>query len=102
MSKWQNVQVKRAVKIHADADTQENKAEFYLTPAQARLVWWGMRCLANAIRESVADCQTGADYADDLRCHADADEWGRGFMSRLAGHAEKDSPSIVQEGVICH
>ena len=102
MSKWQNFQVKRAVKIHADADTQEGRLEFYLTPAQARLVWWGMRCFNDAVRASVGDCQTGGDYADDLRCHADADEWARDFMARLAIHAQKDSSPIVQEGVACY
>lgn len=101
MSKWQNVQLKRAVKIHADASTQDNGLEFRLTPAQARLAYWGMRCLSNAIRKSVYDCQIGSDYADDLRCHADADEWARDFMARLAIHAEKGGPAIVQEGVSC-
>lgn len=102
MSKWQNFQVKRAVKIHADASTQDNRLEFRLTPAQARLAYWGMRCLGHAIRESVSDCQTGADYADDLRCHADADEWARDFMLRLAIHAEMHGPAIIQEGVACY
>ena len=102
MSKWLNAQLKRAVKIHACADTHESRTEFYLTPAQARLVWWGMHCLGNAIRESVCDCRIAADYADDLRCHADADEWGKDFMSRLAVHAQQNSPTIVQEGIVCH
>ena len=102
MSKWQNAQLKRAVKIHADADTQESRTEFYLTPAQARLVYWGIHCLRQAIHASVGDCQIGADYADDIRCHADADEWGRVFMGRLGAHAEQNSPTIVQEGIVCH
>lgn len=101
MSQWQDFQVKRAVKIHADSDTHENRLEFYLTPAQARLVWWGMRFLNAAIRESVHACQGGVDYADDLRCHADATEWSRHFMARLHVHADKDGPSIIQEGVAC-
>lgn len=101
MSKWHNFQVKRAVKIHADASTHDNMLEFRLTPAQARLAYWGMRCLSNAIRESVYACQTGADYADDLRCHADADEWARDFMARLAIHSENNGPAIIQEGVTC-
>lgn len=102
MSKWQNFQVKRAVKLHADADTLKGRLEFSLTPAQARLVWWGMRFFSDAVRESVGDCDTGNDYADDLRCHADADEWARDFMARLAIHAQKDSLPIVQEGVACY
>ena len=101
MSNWQNFQVKRAVKVHACAGTMDGKLAFYLTPAQARLVWWGMRCFGSAVRDSVAACQPGKDYADDLRCHADADEWSRDFMARLAIHAEKDGPSIIQEGVAC-
>lgn len=101
MSKWHNLQVKRAVKIHADASTHDNRLEFRLTPAQARLAYWGMRCLSKAICESVYACRPGADYADDLRCHADADEWARDFMGRLQVHAESDGKSMVQEGVAC-
>lgn len=101
MNKWECSQVKRAVKIHAEAPTREKQAEYLLTPAQARLVWWGMRCLNAAIRESVIACHDGGDYADDLRCHADATEWGRDFMDRLRCHAESEGKTIVQEGVTC-
>lgn len=99
MSKWQDFQIRRATKIHADAPTRDGMLEFRLTPSQARLTWWAMRCLTQAIRESVASCQDTADYADDLRCHADAAEWIKDFMDRLAVHAEKDRHVIVAEGV---
>ena len=101
MNKWQNFQIKRAVKIHAEAPTREGLLAFRLTPAQARLVWWGMRCLNHAICESVQACKDDADYADDLRCHADAHEFSRDFMALLACHAESKGPTIIQEGVAC-
>ncbi len=103
MSKWQDVQIKRAVKIHADAPLQQGpQIQFYFTPAQARLAYWGMHCLRHAIRDSSNACALTADYADDIRCHADAEEWSRGFMNRLGEHATQGSAPIVQEGVVCH
>ena len=102
MSKWESVQIKRAVKIHADANTQENGMAFYFTPAQARLVYWGMHCFNQAVIASVQDCECGADYADDIRCHADAYEWSRKLITSLVKHAEQKGPVIVQEGGACH
>lgn len=101
MSKWQTFQVRRAVRIHAEAPTMENREPFHLTPAQARLVWWGLRCLGKTITESVAACDEGGDYADDLRCHADAHEFSRNLMARLRCHAESEGQTIIQEGVAC-
>lgn len=77
-----------AVQKHAAADTRENAAEFRLTPAQACLVWWGMDCLQRAIRDSARWCDLHGEYADSLRCHADAYEWSQSFRRELMAHAK--------------
>lgn len=93
---FQNDQIHRAVRLHAEADTRANSLEFRLTPSQACLVWWGMRLLNRAIRDSSRWCDDGAEFADSLRCHADAVEWSKAFMNQLDGHAKDHNLEVMR------
>lgn len=83
-----NGQLTRAVRIHAGEGTEEDAAEFRLTPAQAILAWWGMERLERAIQEAARWTDRYDQYTDTLRCHADAVEWLREFRSQLSAHAK--------------
>lgn len=88
-----NQQIMRAVYVFADADTRENAKEFSVTPAQATLMWWALKRLEAAIRDSARWAEEWNNlhqisYADTLRCHADAVEWCREFRHQLADHAK--------------
>lgn len=83
-----NNQLLRAVRIHAEAGTRENSQQFSLTPSQAVLVWWAMDRLEHAIQDSARWASLYDDYADTLRCHADAVEWSKNFRKQLLKHAQ--------------
>lgn len=98
---WLNEQMLRVVRLHADADTQENTAAFHLTPTQAALVWWAMRRLESAIRDSAGwvhewDSLHEATWSDNMRCHADAAEWSREFRHKLEAHAKAHDLEVMR------
>ena len=83
------------VRAYAGANTRENSTEFRLTPAQASLVWWGMEILERTVRDSARWCDLYNDYADTLRCHADAVEWSRDFKKELLTHVKNHNMEVA-------
>lgn len=97
-----NDQLLRVVRLHAEASTNENRAAFYMTPAQAALSWWGLYLLLRALRDSANACGVHGDYADNLRCHADAVEVSKRMMAQLWAHAKDHSLEPEKEGLGCY
>jgi hypothetical protein len=78
--------IRHVVRQHADADTQQNTAEFPYTPSQACLVWWGLHLLSIELRKPIpGGCWE--DYSDTMRCYADAIDWIGVAQQRLLAHA---------------
>lgn len=84
------------VRAYAGAAERKNITEFRLTPAQASLVWWGMELLERAVRDSARWCDLhNEDYADTLRCHADAVEWSQNFRKELLSHVKNHKMEVA-------
>lgn len=81
--------IRKAVREHADASTQDNKQAFYFTPSQARLAWWGMQLLLQELGGTIPSSPAEEEFADDLLCYADAIEWTKTAMLGLATHSER-------------
>lgn len=90
-----NAAITYVVRAHAGAGTRENCEEFQLTPAQASLVWWGMELLERAVRDAARWADLHDEYADTLRCHADAIEWSRAFKRDLLGHVKSHKMEVA-------
>lgn len=90
-----NDQILRAVRLHAAADTRENSESFLLTPTQAVLVWWGMDRLERAVQDCARWANLYDQYADTLRCHADAVDWSRDFKQKLMAHAKTHNLEVA-------
>jgi len=80
--------IRNVVRQHADASTQEHKEPFYFTPSQACLAWWGMWLLVRELGKPIPSSLGDDNFADDLRCYADAIDWARSTMQKLAAHAK--------------
>lgn len=83
------------VRKHAEAPTRENAEALLLTPTQAALTWWAL----HALRETIAEIPVGGpyddEYADILRCRADAIDWAHKAMQELADQCRKHKVEIA-------
>jgi hypothetical protein len=83
------------VRKHAEAPTRENAEALMLTPTQAALTWWAL----HGLRETVATIPVGRpyddEYADILRCRADAIDWATQTMIWLAEHCKNNKVEIA-------
>lgn len=80
---------------HAAAPTREDGEAFYFTPTQAGLAWWGLHALRTQIAELPESFPYDEEYADALRCRADAIDWVTKAMTALAAHAKNHKVEIA-------
>lgn len=80
--------IRQVVRQHADASTQDGKQEFYFTPSQACLAWWGLWLLVRELGKPIPSSPGDDNFADDLRCYADAIDWSHATMQKLSAHAK--------------
>ena len=86
--------LRNVVRKHAEASTRDDAECFLLTPAQAALVWWALDMLRTRIAEMSTPSPYDDEYADELRCKADAIDWASKTMPTLATHARKHKVEV--------
>lgn len=86
----------RAVYLHAEANTHADGAEFTFTPTQAALAFWGLQLLARHLSKIEPVTHALPEFADELRCRADAIEWASNAMLLLAKHAESHNVRVCE------